>query len=295
MPELPEVEVTRRGLQKQVSGRTIIDFTCSGYRLRTAVPQEHLQLHILRQQVITIDRRAKYLLLRMAGGAVLVLHLGMTGKIGLMPTTSPRHRHDHLMLALDSGQELRLNDSRRFGSVAVWSAAEAAACEERFSRAEGIEPFSAAFTGAQLFLLATTRRVPVKSLLMNTKLVAGIGNIYANEILFAARVHPQTPANQLPVATWEEIARHSRIILQQAIDAGGSTIADFLGSSGHPGYFQLQHQVYGRQGLPCSCCALPIVKTTLAGRATYWCPACQSMDLSLTWLGSKERSFLCLK
>ena len=278
MPELPEVEVTRRGLQDQVPGRTVIDLACSGHRLRTAIPLEHLQVHIARQQVIAIDRRAKYLLLRMVSGAVLVIHLGMTGKIGLMATTSPRHKHDHLMLGLDNGLELRLNDSRRFGSVAVWSAAEAAACEDHFCRGEGIEPFSAAFTGARLFQLAASRRVPVKALLMNTKLVAGIGNIYANEILFAARVHPQSPAGQLPVAAWEDIALYSQIILQQAIDAGGSTIADFLGSSGHPGYFQLQHQVYGRQGLPCRCCALPIVKATLAGRATYWCPACQLVE-----------------
>ncbi|MBM9538113.1 bifunctional DNA-formamidopyrimidine glycosylase/DNA-(apurinic or apyrimidinic site) lyase [Desulfobulbus alkaliphilus] len=277
MPELPEVEVTRRGLQDQMPGRTVMTLACSGHRLRTAMPLEHLQAHIARQQVIAIDRRAKYLLLRMASGAVLVIHLGMTGKIGLLPATSPRHRHDHLMLGLDNGQELRLNDSRRFGSVAVWSADEAASCEKNFCQGEGIEPFDAAFTGSRLLQLAASRRVPVKALLMNAKLVAGIGNIYANEILFAARVHPRISAGQLPGMAWEDIARHSRIILQQAIDAGGSTIADFLGSSGHPGYFQLQHQVYGRQGLPCRCCALPIVKATLAGRATYWCPACQPM------------------
>lgn len=278
MPELPEVEVTRRGLQEQLPGRTVIAITCSGHRLRAPIPQEYLQTHIAHQQIVAIDRRAKYLLLRVASGAVLVIHLGMTGKIGLIAGENGRHKHDHLMLLLDNGLELRLNDSRRFGSVAVWSALEAAEHEEAFSRAEGIEPFSEAFSGAHLSLLAATRRVPVKSLLMNTKLVAGIGNIYANETLFAARVHPLAPAGHLSGEAWHEIAHHSRIILQQAIDAGGSTIADFLGAGGHPGYFQLQHKVYGRQGLPCLCCSLPIIKTTLAGRATYWCPACQPVD-----------------
>jgi len=277
MPELPEVEVTRRGLLSQLPGRTVVRISWSKHRLRTPMPRRLLREHILGREIRTIDRRAKYLLLRTSEGAVLVIHLGMTGKLGLMAGTTARHPHDHLVLSLDDARDLRLNDSRRFGAVLVWPAAEAEAAERAFSTQEGIEPFGPEFNANHLHLLAGTRKTPVKSLLMNGRLIAGIGNIYANEILFAARVHPLTPAGQLGPDDWQRIVTESRRILQQAIDAGGSTIADFLGASGHPGYFQLHFQVYGRQDCPCLHCSHPIVKTTLAGRATYFCPACQPL------------------
>jgi len=277
MPELPEVEVTRRGLLSQLPGRTVVRISSSGHRLRTAIPRRLLRMHILDREIGTIDRRAKYLLLRMTGGAVLVIHLGMTGKLGLMARETARHPHDHLILSLDDDRELRFNDSRRFGAILVWPAAEAEAAEHAFSAKEGIEPFGPAFNAAYLHLLAGTRKTPVKSLLMNGRLIAGIGNIYANEILFAARVHPLTPAGCLGRDDWQRIVTEGRRILQQAIDAGGSTIADFLGASGHPGYFQLHFKVYGRKDGPCLHCKKTIVKTTLAGRATYFCPACQPL------------------
>jgi formamidopyrimidine-DNA glycosylase len=211
----------------------------------------------------------------MGSGAVLVIHLGMTGKLGLMPGGTERHKHDHLVLLLDDGRELRFNDSRRFGSIAIWPAVNAAALESSLDDQEGLEPFGAKFTAEQLLHLARHRQAPVKSLLMNARLVAGIGNIYANEILFAARVHPLLPASRLTVAQWRRIVTESRKILQQAIEAGGSTISDFLGASGHPGYFQLQFKVYGRKDAPCPLCGRSVVKTTLAGRATYFCSFCQ--------------------
>ena len=275
MPELPEVEVTRRGLLEQLPGRIINHIAWSSHRLRTEIPRRLLQQHIARQQILTIDRRAKYLLFRMASGAILTIHLGMTGKLGLMPQETARHKHDHLVLQLDNGMELRFNDSRRFGAVGVWPATQAAEQERTFSAQEGIEPFGSAFTPEHLFRLAQNRKTPVKSLLMNARLVAGIGNIYANEILFAARIHPLTPATRLSVHAWQRLVTEGRRILQQAIDSGGSTISDFLGASGHPGYFQLQFKVYGRKDLPCPHCAQPVIKTTLAGRATYYCPRCQ--------------------
>jgi formamidopyrimidine-DNA glycosylase len=275
MPELPEVEVTRRGLLEQLPGRTIIELTCSAHRLRTEIPRRLLREHLAQQQILTIDRRAKYLLVRMVSGTVLVIHLGMTGKLGLMPQATVRHKHDHLVLLLDNARELRFNDSRRFGAIAVWPAAEAAEQEGELSCKEGIEPFDKAFNSENLIHLARNRQIPVKSFLMNARLIAGIGNIYANEILFAARIHPLTPARQLSTEAWQQIIEVSRHILEQAIEAGGSTISDFLGASGHPGYFQLQLKVYGRKEAPCPQCAQPIVKTALAGRATYYCPHCQ--------------------
>jgi formamidopyrimidine-DNA glycosylase len=258
-------------------GRRVVGVSWSKHRLRTAIPGRLLQEHILDGQIRTLDRRAKYLLVRMAEGSVLVIHLGMTGKLTLVDREAVRHKHDHLVLLLDDDRELRFNDSRRFGSLAVWPAADAEARERELSAREGAEPFSADFTAEHLIELAGKRRTPVKSMLMNGRLVAGIGNIYANEILFASQVHPLTPVNQLSVDQWQRIISESRRILQQAIDAGGSTIADFLGASGHPGYFQLQFKVYGRKHHPCLHCSQLIVKTTLAGRATYCCPSCQPL------------------
>ncbi|WP_306549698.1 bifunctional DNA-formamidopyrimidine glycosylase/DNA-(apurinic or apyrimidinic site) lyase [Desulfobulbus sp.] len=275
MPELPEVEVTRRGLLEQLPGRTVTAVSWSAHRLRSAIPHQLLREEIAGQQIRTVDRRAKYLLVRMASGAVLVIHLGMTGKLGVIERQTAPHKHDHLLLELDNGLDLRFNDSRRFGVVLVWLAEKAAQCEENFSLKEGLEPFGDDFTAKTLHALAQHRRIPVKALLMTSRLIAGIGNIYANEILFAARIHPLTPANQLPPAAWRLVVKETRRILQQAIDAGGSTISDFLGASGHPGYFQLQLAVYGRKDSPCLRCGQPIVKTTLAGRATFHCPACQ--------------------
>lgn len=275
MPELPEVEVTRRGLLDHLPGRTVVRIAWSGHRLRTPMPRRLLREHVLDQRIATLDRRAKYLLVRMAGGAILVVHLGMTGKLSLLDGDTPRHRHDHLILTLDNDKDVRLNDSRRFGSVMVWPAAAAEEAERAFSAGEGIEPLGSGFTAEHLLRLADRRSTPIKSLLMNGRLIAGIGNIYANEILFASRIHPSIPAGRLVVDDWQRVAAESRRILHQAIAAGGSTIADFLGATGHPGYFQLHFQVYGREDQPCLHCGRSIVKTTLAGRATYFCPACQ--------------------
>lgn len=278
MPELPEVEVIRRELLAQLPGRTIEHIACSNHRLRTAIPRQLLQEHILGRSIRTIDRRAKYLLIRVSDGASLVIHLGMSGKLTLVDRRTPRHKHDHLMLSLDDARDLRLNDSRRFGSVVVWPAAHAEAAERAFSAGEGVEPFGTGFNVDYLLRIAINRQTPVKALLMHAKLIAGIGNIYANEILFATRIHPLTPACRLKGHDWQKIVTEARRILQQAIDTGGSTIADFLGTSGHPGYFQLQFKVYGRKDAPCTHCCQPITKTTLAGRATYFCPLCQPAD-----------------
>lgn len=278
MPELPEVEVTRRGLLAQVAGRTVVHVVAGKQRLRGEIPRRLLREHVAGQEIQTIDRRAKYLLLRLTSGTILVMHLGMTGKLGLMQRSIPPHKHDHLVLQLDNGMDIRFNDSRRFGSIVVWPAEHAALQETAFSSREGIEPLGDAFTADHLLNLARNRRIPIKSFLMNSRLVAGIGNIYANEILFAARIHPLRPVHRLTQKEWRRIIRESRRILLLAIEAGGSTISDFLGASGHPGYFQLQLQAYGRKTLPCLRCGQEIVRSTLAGRATYHCPACQQAD-----------------
>ncbi|MDD2465720.1 MAG: bifunctional DNA-formamidopyrimidine glycosylase/DNA-(apurinic or apyrimidinic site) lyase [Desulfobulbus sp.] len=275
MPELPEVEVTRRGLLTELPGRVVHRISCSMFRLRQNIPRRLLQSEIVGQQVLTVDRRAKYLLVRMVSGAVVVIHLGMTGKLGVIASGIAKHKHDHMIMTLDNHLDLRFNDSRRFGSIEVWPAEEASLRETAFSQEEGIEPFGRDFSANTLFALARSRRIAVKSFLMNSKIIAGIGNIYANEILFATRINPLQPAHQISLEEWQRIVEAGKQILQQAIEAGGSTISDFLGTSGHPGYFQLQLQVYGRKGQACALCATPIIKTEVSGRATYYCPKCQ--------------------
>ena len=278
MPELPEVEVTRRGLLPQLPGRTVERVFCSKHRLRQSIPRGPLASEIVGQQVRTVDRRAKYLLIRMENGAVVVIHLGMTGKLGLIKQGIERHKHDHLVMSLDHGMELRFNDSRRFGSIAVWPAEEARRLEKEFSMHEGIEPFGSDFTAHTLAERAKKRRIPVKSFLMNARIVAGIGNIYANEILFATGINPLQPVHQVTMQQWQQIVEVGPRILQKAIDAGGSTISDFLGTSGHPGYFQLQLQVYGRKEQACVHCATAIEKIEVGGRATFYCPDCQRLN-----------------
>ena len=277
MPELPEVEVTRRGLVHALTGRQVLRVWTSGLPLRASVPLARLRHHLQDERVMTVDRRAKYLLVRFEAGAILSLHLGMTGKVTLLPKGVPRHKHDHLELLLDNGEVLRFNDTRRFGAVALWPAREAKEQEQAFSRREGVEPLGVGFNALALQRLAERRSVALKSFLMNGRLIAGIGNIYANEILFAAGLHPLRPAGSLSLADWERVVRATVSILEAAISAGGSSIADFLGTSGHPGYFQLQLQVYGRSGALCLRCGGIIERIVSAGRSTWFCPHCQPL------------------
>lgn len=275
MPELPEVEVTRQGLLPFLPGCRIIKIARSGKRLRAEVSRQLLNRHLLGAAIRTIDRRAKYLLFRLTSGATLVIHLGMSGKLSLVPATALRARHDHLCLSLDTDMELRFNDARRFGSVLLWPAAEAPQLEAAFAVQLGVEPLGPDLNAAYLLARGRSRTQAVKTLLMDSRIIAGIGNIYANEILFAAGLHPLTPAHRVSRAQWARVVAASRRILRAAIRAGGSTIADFLGASGHPGYFQLQFAVYRRQGQTCRKCRQTIVRTTVGGRATYFCPGCQ--------------------
>jgi formamidopyrimidine-DNA glycosylase len=277
MPELPEVEVTRRGLLPHLLQRTIVSVGWSNKRLRLPIPRKLLQQHICNDVIVAIDRRAKYLLLRMQGGSVLVIHLGMTGKLGVFAGSAAGAKHDHLRLGLDDGMEMRFNDTRRFGSLTVWPPVEAELLEDAFNRTRGIEPLGSDFTAANLLQVARRRSMPVKSLLMDSGSIAGIGNIYANETLFAAAIHPQTPANSLSEEQWQTIVDCCQHILRMAIEAGGSTISDFIGSSGKPGYFQLQLAVYGKKNVPCPGCGTAISKKTLGGRATFFCAHCQPL------------------
>ncbi|PIE56092.1 MAG: formamidopyrimidine-DNA glycosylase [Desulfobulbus propionicus] len=275
MPELPEVEVTRRGLLPHLTERRIVRLATSGKRLRLPVRRKLLQRCLIDAVVTGIERRAKYLLFRIENGATMVVHLGMTGKLGIFPATAPPARHDHLRLTLDNGLELRFNDSRRFGSVQIWSPETISGMETQFEQQQGLEPLDENFTPGILATLAANRHLPIKQFLMNSRLIAGIGNIYANESLFTAGIHPLTPACKLQPKQWTRLVKSIRTTLRKAIDAGGTTISDFISSSGQPGYFQLQLAVYQQDGTSCRICGKMIQKIVLGGRATYFCAGCQ--------------------
>ncbi|MFU8814281.1 MAG: bifunctional DNA-formamidopyrimidine glycosylase/DNA-(apurinic or apyrimidinic site) lyase [Pseudomonadales bacterium] len=268
MPELPEVETTRRGVEPHLLGRRVLDWQIRNAALRWPVelPQT------LRGQVVQgVERRGKYLLLRFEAGC-LILHLGMSGSLRILPGDAPVLKHDHVDLLLDSGKVLRLNDPRRFGSI-HWQAATA---EQHWLLSSlGVEPLSTAFTGEYLKRAARGRRVSVKTLLMNGKVVVGVGNIYANEALFLAGIRPTLRAGRVTLSSYRRLAECVRRVLQQAIDMGGTTLRDFVDQDGQPGYFKQSLYVYGRERLPCKLCGALLVGKRLGQRATVFCPNCQ--------------------
>ena len=273
VPELPEVETIRRGLVPRLVGCRINRVVLSNRKLRLPVPRAKLKRWVQGRQVKSIDRRAKYLLVNMDSGAVLVLHLGMTGRLAFFANGTPRRAHDHLRLLLDSGLELRFNDVRRFGSVQV------VAPEDRKSpqvfAGLGAEPLGPDFSTPYLMSRARNRTRPIKNFLMDARVVVGIGNIYANEILFAAGIRPARAVGTLRKAAWDRIVEASRQVLEQAIACGGTTISDYVNSSGEAGYFQCELKVYGRGGEVCQRCGSKITRVLLSGRASFFCPVCQ--------------------
>ena len=272
MPELPEVEVVCQGLRPRLLGRTFGPIRVSGRSLRLPVPEAELRRWGIGATVLEVRRRGKYLIIGLDNQARLVFHLGMTGRLGLFPAATPLAPHDHLCLDLDNQMELRFNDTRRFGSIQVLAPAQD---EALHFAALGPEPLTADFSATYLAGKASHRSQPVKNFLMDSPVVVGIGNIYASEILYEAKVSPARPARQIGQAEWRRIVKQTQDVLTRAIAAGGSTIADFVNSSGKPGYFQLELKVYGRQGKPCLRCGVPIVKETQAGRSTFHCRGCQ--------------------
>ena len=273
MPELPEVEVIRRGLTPHLVGRRITRVVISNRRLRLPVPRAKLNLWIQSDRVESVDRRAKYLLIKMNSGAVLVLHLGMTGRLAFFANGTPRTAHDQLRFELDSGLELRFNDVRRFGSVQVL-APEDVEGTQIFSGL-GPEPLGPDLSSNYLLERARSKVRPIKNFLMDARVVVGIGNIYANEILFAAGIKPTRGVGTLRKPAWEKVIQASRQVLERAIACGGTTISDYVRSSGETGYFQCELHVYGREGEVCQRCGSLISRQVLAGRATFFCPRCQ--------------------
>ncbi len=270
MPELPEVETTRRGIEPYVLGRTVVALEVHERRLRWPIPAD-LPRQIAGQSVRGTGRRAKYLLLELAHGTLL-WHLGMSGSLRVLPAATPRLEHDHLDLVLDSGYVLRFNDPRRFGSL-HYTTADPRAHPLLANLAP--EPFDGEFDGEYLWRATRRRRLAIKQLLMNSRLVVGVGNIYASEALFRARVRPRRAARSLSRAETRRLARAIRAVLTLAIRAGGTSLRDYVRADGSPGYFRQRLYVYERAGQACRRCRTPIRAITQGQRSTYYCPACQ--------------------
>jgi formamidopyrimidine-DNA glycosylase len=272
MPELPEVETTRRGIAPWVERRRIVAVYVYDHRLRWPVPAGIGQ-RLAGRTVDHVERRGKYLLFRLDGETLLV-HLGMTGTLRVHPGTPPARRpHDHVDLRLDDGTTLRYHDPRRFGAILLLDdPAEA----HPLLRGLGPEPLSPAFDAETLHAATRRRSAPIKSVLMDNHVVVGVGNIYANESLYRAGIRPGRAASGLSRPRLARLIEEVRATLVEAIAAGGSTLRDYVGSTGEPGYFQLAYFVYGRAGEPCRRCASAIRMRRIGGRASFYCPRCQS-------------------
>lgn len=272
MPELPEVEVVRRGLEQTVAGRVMTAVSVREPRLRWPVPAD-LASRLVGQQVLSVERRGKYLLLRFSDG-VLIVHLGMSGTFRFHAQIPAPGRHDHIDLHTDAGV-LRYNDPRRFGAMLWHSLARGPVHQHTLLRSLGVEPLSDDFDAQHLYRGSRGRRVSIKQFLLAGHCVVGVGNIYACESLFRAGIHPGLRAERLSVPRCQRLAQSVRDTLTEAISRGGSTLRDFVGSGGESGYFQLDCRVYGRAGKPCRVCGSAIRLLRQQGRSTFFCPQCQ--------------------
>ena len=270
MPELPEVETTRRGLLPHLLGRRIRGAVIRNGSLRWPVPKD-LGTRLRGEEVTAIRRRGKYLLFDLRKGHLLV-HLGMSGRLSLVPDATVPRPHDHVDVQLEGGQVLRLTDPRRFGAM-LWLGAPAES--HALLRGLGLEPLEPEFTGAALHALARGRSVAVKQFLMNGRIVTGVGNIYASEALWRARIHPERSAGRISRARWDRLAVAVRETLEAALAAGGSTLRNYASASGAAGEFQTKTAVYGREGKPCPRCRTPIRVRRQGQRSTFYCPRCQ--------------------
>ncbi|MDD3581189.1 MAG: bifunctional DNA-formamidopyrimidine glycosylase/DNA-(apurinic or apyrimidinic site) lyase [Desulfobacca sp.] len=271
MPEGPEVEVIRRGLAQHLPGRRIIDLALGDKRLRQQSPAAELQRWALGHRIEKLSRRGKYLLLHLDQGATLLVHLGMSGRLLLFQAPAPPLPHAHIILHLDDGRELIFQDTRRFGQFLIYPPG----VKPPPLAAVGLDPFSRRLTPDWLLELTQGHQRPIKNFLLDGRIMAGIGNIYACEILFAARIHPQTPVGLLSREDWQRVIKATRRILRAAIRLGGTTIADFKNSQGEIGNFHPQLKVYGHAGEPCPICGTPLARLVQAGRSSFFCPRCQ--------------------
>jgi formamidopyrimidine-DNA glycosylase len=270
VPELPEVETVVRGLAPALVGRRVRAVTVRDPRLRGGVARD-FAARLTGREIRAVGRQGKYFLATLDDGRIWLVHLGMTGRLTLETSgRAPRALHDHVVVKLDDGRTLTYNDARRFGRMAVIDPAALPA-----ETGEGIDALAPAFTPQALFVLTRRRRTSIKSLLMDQRRIAGLGNIYVNEILFGAGIRPGRRAGRLGRAECERIVAATSRVLAEAIRGGGSSISDYRDGLGQSGWFQLRHQVYDRAGEPCRRCRAPIRARVIVGRSSFYCPRCQ--------------------
>jgi len=270
MPELPEVETTRRGIAPHILGKKITDVIVRERRLRWPVPAG-LKNKLCGQRITRVERRGKYLLLHVGQGCVL-LHLGMSGSLRVLRQKTPAEKHDHIDIILATNTTLRFRDPRRFGSL-HWTKAEPR--KHKRLRHLGPEPLGPDFTGEHLHALASKRTQAVKTFIMDSRIVVGVGNIYASEALFLAGVHPKKAAGRISRERYVKLAKAIRRVLNRAIKKGGTTLRDFVDEQGRPGYFRIELKVYDRAGKACKKCAATIKQIRQGQRSTFYCSSCQ--------------------
>jgi len=270
MPELPEVETSRRGIAPYILQQTVSEVIIRQKKLRWPIPAS-LKTQLVKQTIQQVERRAKYILLRTDAGTV-ILHLGMSGSLRITDKNTPAEKHDHLDICFSNKKILRLRDPRRFGAV-LWTKADP--LQHKLLIKLGPEPLSADFSAEYLYQASRKRRVAIKTLIMNSHIVVGVGNIYASESLFQAGINPKSSAHRISLARYQKLVTGIKKILQLAIKQGGTTLRDFTQQDGKPGYFQQALAVYARSGEPCIQCAQPIKQITQAQRSTFYCSQCQ--------------------
>lgn len=271
MPELPEVETIRRGIEPLILRREIVRVVVRTDRLRWPVPSG-LERRLEGQEIASVERRGKYLLLRLSVGTLLV-HFGMSGYLRIFREPPVAGRHDHFDICFSGGTCLRFNDSRRFGAL-LWIDGDPSA--HPLLADLGPEPLSDSFSGSYLFQRSRNRRGAVKPFIMDHRIVAGIGNMYASEALFDAGIHPAVPAGQLSFCRYATLAESIRKVMEEALSSGEKTLGNFNNESARPGYFNMHFKVYGRAGEPCEVCGRPIENLRIGQRSSFFCPACQN-------------------
>ena len=270
MPELPEVETTRRGIAPRIKNQTVEKVIVRQGKLRWPIPKT-LNSKLKGQTIDKVQRRGKYLLLSTNVGTV-IMHLGMSGSLRVIDCNTAHDKHDHVDIVFKNGNCLRLKDPRRFGAVLFTTKDP---YQHKLLKDLGPEPLEKEFDGDYLFNKSRKRSQNIKAFIMDSKIVVGVGNIYASESLFKAGIHPKKAAGKISKANYAKLARAIKSVLQAAIKAGGTTLRDFTSSDGRPGYFRQSLKVYDRQGLPCPKCGKAITKSVTGQRATYYCTQCQ--------------------
>lgn len=275
MPELPEVETVKNGLQPLLVGQTVQSVHVYQAKLRYPVPSQLPDL-VTRHEIIRFERRAKYLLLTIDSGTVLI-HLGMSGTLRWLNTYEPVKKHDHVDFLFTNGGCLRFHDPRRFGLI-LWHAGPNP-LSHRLLSSLGPEPLTPEFNSDYIYDLSRDKRRTIKTFLMDNHVVVGVGNIYANEALFQAKIHPQQPVGELSHGAYTLLVQIIKEVLLKAIKAGGTTLQDFVNGHGAPGYFQQQLFVYAREGQPCLRCTTVIENKKIGQRSTFYCPECQKISV----------------